>query len=146
MSDCRDTNTREGNTKHASPQSHDRQRRLKLLYLLSIFPCPLKTVARMELVCHQRKKMTNCFQFEMNSALTDCYAAHGWQEQVRNQNRVWQGQLLRERIAGWFGKNLLAKTPRRDSDTSTCHPAKLHHVPWPWVTVLIFSYEMVVPQ
>lgn len=90
----------------ATPSTHDLRAmaegssRVRQLYLWSIFPCPLKTAARMELVCHHHKKMTNCFQSEMSSASTDCYAAQGRQEQVRNQNRAWQGPLLRERIAG----------------------------------------------
>lgn len=67
----------EGNTKHASTAPQQKQTQESNCYLSSTFPCPLKTVARMELVCPHHKKMTNCFQLEMNSALIDCCAVHG---------------------------------------------------------------------
>lgn len=115
--DGRDSNVHEGTAEHVTAMPRQEAQESDC-YLWSIFPSPLKTGARMELECHHRKKMTNCFQLEMNSALIDCYAVHGRQEQVRHQNRARQGQLLRERIrVSWslvdaMGRSFLQNTPQ----------------------------------
>lgn len=90
----------------ATPSTHDLRamaegsRRVRQLYLWSIFPCPLKTAARMELVCHHHKKMTNCFQSEMSSASTDCYAAQGRQEQGQKSKQSAAGTASKGKDSG----------------------------------------------
>lgn len=67
----------------------ERSRGFKSLYLLSIFPCPLKTVTIMELESHHHKKMINGFQFETNSALINCCAVPQIKKKyIINENRA----------------------------------------------------------